>query len=194
MPSQRHISLIVIHCSATPSGKPLRTAVESAAEAINRWHKERGFKRSPDAVRGFSPSLPHIGYHFVIDLDGRVANGRSIEEAGAHAAGFNANSIGICLIGGAEKTGQYTPAQWQALAKLVREQHAQHLKAIHFQYAQRKSGVLTNGICGHRDLSPDQNANGITEPFEWLKTCPGFSVQEWLHRGCVPLDQHIFKG
>lgn len=200
MRGMRNISLIVIHCSATVSGQPLpnvkppRKAVESAAQVIDRWHQERGFKRSPDAVRSFSPSLPHIGYHHVIDLDGRVINGRSIEEAGAHAQGFNANSIGICLIGGAEKTAQYTAAQWQALAKLVKEQHAKYFRAIPLQYATRARGVLANGICGHRDLSPDQNANGVSEPFEWLKTCPGFSVQEWINRGLVPLPQHVFQG
>ena len=38
-------------------------------------------------------------------------------------------------------------------------------------------------VVGHRDLSPDQNANGIVESFEWLKTCPGFDVAAWLESG-----------
>ncbi|MBP0439454.1 peptidoglycan-binding domain-containing protein [Tianweitania sediminis] len=33
--------------------------------------------------------------------------------------------------------------------------------------------------CGHRDLSPDRNGNGIIEPFEHLKACPVFDVIPW---------------
>lgn len=198
MSAHRATNLIVIHCSATPSGKPLRTAVESAAEVINRWHRERGFKRSPEAVRGFSTSLAHIGYHYVIDLDGRVINGRGLNEVGAHAKDYNAASIGICLVGGSEKTGRYTSAQWASLAELVRGLCAD--QKIPLAYARRilgKRGSLPqvlDGIVGHRDLSVDLNADGAITEGEWMKTCPGFSVQEWLNRGCVPADQHVIAG
>ena len=30
---------IVIHCSATTNGKPLRTSSQSAAERIDEWHQ-----------------------------------------------------------------------------------------------------------------------------------------------------------
>ena len=40
-----------------------------------------------------------IGYHFVIDKNGNILNGRSIDVIGAHVHGHNGNSIGICLIG-----------------------------------------------------------------------------------------------
>ena len=33
-------------------------------------------------------------------------------------------------------------------------------------------------VCGHRDLSPDLNANGEIEPEEWIKQCPCFNVIE----------------
>jgi N-acetylmuramoyl-L-alanine amidase len=194
----RQINLIVIHCSATASGKPLRTAVESAAEVINRWHQERGFARSPQAVREFSRSLPHIGYHYVIDLDGRAINGRSVAEVGAHARDYNAASVGICLVGGAEKTARYTGAQWQTLAQLVQGLSADH--RVPLQNPKRTSrgkGVLpgiANGVCGHRDLSVDLNEDGAVQAQEWQKTCPGFSVQEWLNRGLVPLPQHVLPG
>ncbi len=195
---QRLINLIVIHCSATPSGKPLRTAVESAAEVINRWHKERGFARSPEAVRAFSTGLPNIGYHYVIDLDGRVINGRGLGEVGAHAKDYNAASVGICLVGGAEKTGRYTAKQWESLAELVRGLCGD--LSIPLQTAQRRYGkrgslpAIERGIVGHRDLSVDLNQDGAVTEGEWMKTCPGFSVQEWINRGCVPADQHIYTG
>lgn len=35
----RTIRLIIVHCSATPNGRP-----HNAAD-IDRWHKERGFDR-----------------------------------------------------------------------------------------------------------------------------------------------------
>ena len=31
-------------------------------------------------------------------------------------------------------------------------------------------------VCGHRDLSPDLNGNGVIEPQEWLKQCPCFDA------------------
>lgn len=77
----RRIDEIIIHCSDSPEGR------NDKAEDIRKWHKQRGFS--------------DIGYHYVIDLDGTVEQGRPIEQAGAHCTGHNRNSIGICYIGGA---------------------------------------------------------------------------------------------
>lgn len=76
----RKITEIIIHCSATPEGKDYTVA------DIDRWHKARGWKG--------------IGYHFVIYRDGSIHIGRPKSEVGAHCTGHNANSIGICYIGG----------------------------------------------------------------------------------------------
>ncbi len=35
-------------------------------------------------------------------------------------------------------------------------------------------------ICGHRDLSPDLNGDGVIEPEEWIKECPCFEVSREL--------------
>jgi len=102
----RQINEIIIHCSATPNGRP------TTVEEIDRWHRARGFKRSAP-VENYG--LKHIGYHFIVYIDGSVHEGRHISEIGAHAAGRNAHSIGICLIG----TDKFTPAQWRALATLT---------------------------------------------------------------------------
>ncbi len=189
MSSQRAINLIVIHCSATPSGKTLRNAVENSAQVMDRWHKERGFARSPAAVRGFSPALPHIGYHYVIDTTGEVIPGRSLSEAGAHAKDYNAHSVGICLVGGIEKTGRYMPKQWVALQELVGSLCVD--QSVPLQFA---SGRKRSGVCGHRDLSADLNQDDAITEGEWVKTCPGFSVQSWLTNGCVPAGQHVYTG
>lgn len=99
----REIREIILHCSATREGKAF------TVNDINRWHKERGW-------RG-------CGYHYVIDLDGVVEEGRDISEEGAHCQGRNAHSIGICYIGGCDLVGQAkdtrTEAQKASLVKLV---------------------------------------------------------------------------
>jgi len=46
-------------------------------------------------------------------------------------------------------------------------------------------------IKGHRDFSPDLNGNGIIERNEWMKTCPGFSVADWLKGGMAPMTEHL---
>jgi N-acetylmuramoyl-L-alanine amidase len=180
----RSINLIVIHCSATPDGVRLARGKQPPNVVIDGWHKQRGFRRDSEAQRESQTSdLGSIGYHFVIDLDGRVYPGRSLIEPGAHAAGFNASSIGICLVG----TERYTALQFVALASLVRSLASD--LSVHLTpptMLRRAGGAGLHGICGHRDLSPDQNRNGVIEPAEWVKICPGFNVAAWLARGLEP--------
>lgn len=99
----RKIDKIILHCAATKEGQHF------TVEDIDRWHKQRGFNK--------------IGYHFVIYLDGSVHKGRDIAEIGAHCLGQNANSIGICYIGGLDANGKpkdtRTDAQKAALKTLV---------------------------------------------------------------------------
>lgn len=198
----RSINLIVIHCSASPSGKPLQQGKPgdpgflNAPRVIDAWHKERGFKRAPAAAAAFNPWLPSIGYHYVIDLTGEVFTGRHPDEIGAHAQDYNAASIGICMVGGAERDGSYTTAQWQSLAIVVglqRQTHGIPLKPPKKELLPTGKWAITGGICGHRDLSPDKNGNGLVEPFEWIKTCPGFNVPDWLSTGMTPDPKNIFK-
>ena len=40
-----------------------------------------------------------IGYQFLVGEDGNVYEGRGWERMGAHAPGYNTQSIGICVIG-----------------------------------------------------------------------------------------------
>lgn len=174
---------VVVHCSATQNGKSLKQADKTSAQVIDSWHKERGYKRSAVAVKNFNAHLKHIGYHFVIDIDGSIETGRQVGEIGAHVKGHNSNSVGICLIGGISASGknhaEYTEAQWQSLHKLLRELEAKHPKAK---------------IYGHRDLSPDLNNDGKITKNEWLKDCPCFDVWSWLDSEQVVNLEHLFKG
>lgn len=106
----RNITKIILHCSATKEGRAFTTA------DIDEWHRQRGFL---DRASG-----KHIGYHFVIYLDGSIHVGRPESSVGAHCKGHNSESIGICYIGGLDSQGRpkdtRTPAQRAAMWRLVR--------------------------------------------------------------------------
>lgn len=186
----RTISTIVLHCSATPSGRrlggePGSLSFRSAVRVIDGWHARRGFRRNTHWVARFNPTLPSIGYHYVIDVDGRLATGRHLAEPGAHAAGHNFGSVGVCMVGGAEQDARYSAAQWDALAELV---SALALElGVPLQHVQGAGA----GVCGHRDLSPDADGDGRVQRHEWLKTCPGFDVSAWLERGLRPSERNL---
>lgn len=129
----RKINLIVIHCADTYA------RMDIGVKEIREWHLARGFN--------------DIGYHYVIRRDGTIEAGRPLEKPGAHAAGYNSQSIGICYAGGKgdndKPEDNRTPAQKQALHDLV--------NSLKQQFPQAK-------IVGHRDLPGVQ------------KACPCFSV------------------
>ena len=138
----RPIRRIVVHGSATP---PM---MDIGVREIRRWHLERGWS--------------DIGYHFVIRRNGRIERGRPVEQPGAHAKGYNRDSIGVCLVGGTDRKGRpdanYTYDQYYQLNQLVHE--------LVFEY-----GVPLSEVVGHRDLP------GVR------KACPCFDVRgffsEW---------------
>lgn len=198
----RKINLIVIHCSATPSGKsinrgePGKPGSLNAPQVIDAWHAARGFHRPLAARQALNSHLPSIGYHFVIDVTGEVWTGRGEDEVGAHAMSYNANSIGICLVGGTEREGRYTPKQWDSLEQVVQMLCAKYAIPARPPLRALQDGgtwAIERGVCGHRDLSPDKDGDGLVEAFEWLKTCPGFNVSDWLSTAMTPEPKNIFQ-
>ena len=128
----------VIHCADTPDG------MDIGAKEINEWHIARGWAA--------------IGYHFVIRRNGQVEKGRDIDgdgdvldEQGAHVAGYNRNSIGVCLVGGMGGFN-FTRAQMEALDTLIDD--IDHVVA----------GIEWLGHCDMPDVQ---------------KTCPNFDVRAW---------------
>lgn len=105
------------------------------------------------------------GYHFYIIREGIIFPMRPLDRPGAHVRGWNARSIGIAYEGGLLPDGTpadtRTPAQRFALRFLIRM-----LLDIYPQ----------STVCGHRDLSPDLNHNGVIEPREYIKLCPCFDA------------------
>ena len=141
----RKITGIIVHASATPAN------MDIGVKEIRQWHKAKGWK--------------DIGYNYVIRRDGTLEGGRDLdndgdfdEEVGAHAVGFNANTIGICLVGGTDADDKnkaeanFTFAQYRTLYSLV-------------QYLKKQYNLTAKDIIGHRDLP------GVT------KACPCFDVQ-----------------
>lgn len=164
----RVVDLIVIHCSATPNGRAV------SVSDIDGWHHARGFSRADEWRRRQNPNLFSIGYHFVVYVNGAVATGRHLEEIGAHVVGNNRTSIGVCMVG----TDRFTREQWAALAR--------NIGGLLKLYPEAK-------VRGHRDLSPDKNNDGLVQPWEWLKTCPGFDVRAWGKADFTPAPENILE-
>ena len=126
---------IVIHCSAT---KP---SMDIGLSEIRNWHvNERGWR--------------DVGYHYVIKRNGEVELGRNIQDTCAHARGYNAKSIGICLVGGMAEDNStednFTDKQWAALLDLIKQKLTDYPEAK---------------VIGHNEISE--------------KDCPCFDVQKW---------------
>lgn len=180
---KRVLNAIVIHCSATPNFKPFN------ALGIDAMHKERGFKRDTQAIRNFNPELKYIGYHFVIDIDGRLETGRGIEEIGSHVQGSNSKSIGICVIGTSKFTDEQCIALKNCLLGLATRIIGKPILTVNSCLTAFKDMGIT--IKGHRDYSPDLNGDGVIQRKEWMKTCPGFSVSQWIKSGMTKIPEDL---
>jgi N-acetylmuramoyl-L-alanine amidase len=132
--SRRTIREIIIHCSATPEGR------NYTVEDIRRWHRQQGWS--------------DIGYHYVIYRDGTIHEGRNVDIAGAHCVNHNANSIGICYIGGCASNGK-TPKDTRTLTQRA---------------------ALLNLLHELRILYPDARIYGHHD-FEPRKACPSFDAK-----------------
>jgi N-acetylmuramoyl-L-alanine amidase len=139
MAKRKETKYIAIHCSAT--GEDMDVGVKE----IDRWHRQMGF---------FS-----IGYHYVIRRDGMLELGRDEGDIGAHVRGYNAVSIGICMVGGvnaddiSKAENNFTEAQFLRLRDLLVDLRVRYPDAE---------------VLGHRDF-PDV-----------AKACPSFDVRKWL--------------
>jgi hypothetical protein len=141
----RNVKKIFLHCSASPWGNAL---------VFEKWHLARGWSG--------------IGYHFVVlngrsfedveywpFLDGAVQPGRALDddpifeanEVGAHVAGRNLESIGICMVGKKE----FTRNQLQATKELI-------------LYLVKHFNLRISDVLGHYE-----------DPNTW-KTCPNVPV------------------
>lgn len=145
MTMRKSTNWIAIHCSAT------RPSQDVGVADIRKWHKAQGWS--------------DIGYHFVIRRNGKIEKGRAVDAVGAHVAGFNASSVGICMVGGVSQKdftkaeNNFTKEQFAALRSLLTWVSARYPKAK---------------VRGHRDF-PKVN-----------KACPSFDAIAWAKKEGFP--------
>lgn len=132
------VEYLVVHCADTTEHQACNAMI------IHEWHSNQGWAG--------------IGYHFVIDRDGRIESGRPMELQGAHEIKVNSSSLAICLAGGRAANGSpvcnFTQEQMDSLYNLL----------YHLQQRHPKSKVV-----GHRDVR-DPSAP---------KACPCFDAADW---------------
>ncbi|MBI3923601.1 MAG: N-acetylmuramoyl-L-alanine amidase [Armatimonadetes bacterium] len=152
---------IVIHHTASP-GKLHGELV--SASMIDEWHTRRGFHKE------YNGKVYHIGYHYVIRIDGVIERGRPEGCRGAHATKGN-DCLGICLVGnftrrarGLTFPSRPTPQQMAALHHL--------LEVLVDRYRFRSAQIHT-----HREVDGDTACPGdrfpIAQVRKWVKDLDG---------------------
>jgi N-acetylmuramoyl-L-alanine amidase len=79
-------------------------------------------RKKAESETGFGQSYDDyadIGYHFLIDEEGRIFEGRSIKNQGAHVRGHNLGNLGIAIVGD-HSSKPLSPAQLRAVEFLTR--------------------------------------------------------------------------
>lgn len=152
----KNIKQIVIHCTATlPQQK-------AGFNECYQWHVvENGWGA--------------IGYHYGIEQDGNIWQGRAINfgkdkaDIGAHAAGHNKGTLAIVLSGGCsdiykDENGDTVYVSTDTFTAIQKT----NLKALVTKLIERCIAAGARGIevVGHRDLNPN-------------KDCPSFDVKAW---------------
>ena len=134
--------MITFHCSATAPW------MACSAALIKEWHVGQGWS--------------DIGYHFVIEKDGTVVEGRPLTKTGAHVGGHNKDNIGICYVGGLSNDKQ----------PIDDMNGAQHASAVGLlRRLQKQFNIPDDKVFGHCDFP------GVT------KTCPNFDVKAKFQLG-----------
>jgi hypothetical protein len=132
--------ITVHHDAINTRGERGQSFAVERLNTVRRGHLDRG------------PTWVDIGYHYVIDPDGRVWEGRPIRVEGAHVAETNDHNLGIMLMGNFEEqrpTSQQLSALDQFLAQQMR------------QYRVPMGRVYT-----HKELKPTE--------------CPGEHLQAYM--------------
>lgn len=166
---KHEITHLVIHCSDSAFGE---------LSEVRRWHTQpekcpHGFKRAKGCPVRCNPNncgngWAEVGYHFVIHnahpyttretdpmFDGLILPGRTERQEGAHAPGYNARSLGVCLIG----KSVFTPQQRRSLHNLV-------------QMLRAKYGIPIEQVIGHCETEYER-----AKPERERKTCPNIDMK-----------------
>ena len=141
----RHLDTIFVHCTATRAEWWQDHGSSEKAAECKKWHLDRGWS--------------DVGYHYFVDRDGTITEGRPIEVTPAAQKGHNTGSVAIALWGGHggdqddKFEENFTPEQDRALRKLIAQLRMEYPSIIK--------------VRGHNEVSP--------------KMCPCFKVTPWLN-------------
>jgi len=130
------IRRITVHhdaIDAAATGSPAKIAAR--LDSIRRSHLARGWA--------------DIGYHYAIDAEGRVWQGRPLTLQGAHVADQNQNNLGIVLLGNFEHQ-MPSPKAVESLDRLIATE-------------MRRFGISLSEIRTHREMARTE--------------CPGRNLQ-----------------
>jgi hypothetical protein len=144
------LKFLVLHCTATPEGRPVTSA------EIRRWHT--------DPVSRGGRGWKQVGYTDMIHLDGKVERlVQNNEDANVDpweitngAKGYNSTSRHVVYVGGVARDGK-TPRDTRTLKQLKAMEA--YVKDFHRRFPAVK-------IIGHNELA--------------AKACPSFDVKKWL--------------
>lgn len=104
--------------------------------------------------------LLDIGYHYIIERDGEVVEGRGRDVIGSHTPGHNMDSIGVCLVGGREEEGG------DGVDNFTRDQRLSLLRLLH-ELRQVYPGIK---LKGHSEVQKYRNRS--------LPPCPPIDMDE----------------
>lgn len=131
------VSRITIHHDGMP---PI--SIRNKAQAMARLEQIR----TAHLGRGFGD----IGYHYIIDPDGNVWQGRPLAWQGAHVKAQNENNLGIMVMGNFE-VQRPTQAQIASAQRFVKSQMATYRVPVGRVYTHKE---LAQTACPGRNLQP----------------------------------------
>jgi N-acetylmuramoyl-L-alanine amidase len=131
--NKREVKYLVLHCTAGP-------ATQTTKAIKDYWKNNLGWKS--------------VGYHYLINADGKIEQLAQESEITNGVAGFNSVIINISYKGGVDANNKpkdtRTPQQKESILKLLKELRKRYPKAI---------------IQGHKD-------------FGAKKACPSFEAKQ----------------
>jgi hypothetical protein len=141
------------------------TTADSSRNRFSIHHTEGGSTNPMTQLRSIqsyhkSKGWCDIGYHFLIDTDGRIYEGRPVNLLGAHVGGHNTGNLGISFIGcfdtGACRgsPSRLTDTMISNAGRLVGT-----LAALY-----RVSSISASNVKGHRDHNPTTCPGNILYP------------------------------
>lgn len=142
-----HTAALVKDSDKRLTGQASWEAAVTHVRKAQRLHKH---------IRGWS----EIGYHYIIDWEGRILEGRPVDRLGAHVEKHNTGSIGVVLLGDLTRQ-RLTAAQAAALRGL--------LKTLMARY-----DIAPKDISGHYQMK--------------YTVCPGTYLNNLWDEGAAPLD------